>query len=39
MQEEVPVDRGVPLPGDTCSFTEVSQILNALMLLGSKSEC
>ena len=30
-------ERGVPLPGDICSFTEVAQILNALMLLGSKS--
>lgn len=39
VQEEVTEERGVPLPGDICSFTEVAQILNALMLLGSKSGC
>lgn len=39
MQEEVTVGQGVPLPGDICSFTEVSQTRNILMLLGSKSEC
>lgn len=39
MQEEVTVGQGVPLPDDICSFTEVSQTLNILMLLGSKSEC
>ena len=38
MQEELTVDRDVPLPDDICNFTEVSQILIALMLWGSKSE-
>lgn len=38
-REEVTVDRDVPLAGDICNFTEVSQIFNALMLWGSKSEC
>lgn len=33
------MDQNVPLAGDICNFTEVSQILNASMLLGSKSEC
>ena len=39
VQEEVTEERGVPLPGDLCSFTVVAQVFNALMLLGSKSEC
>lgn len=38
MWDEVTGDQGVPLPGDICSFTEVSQPLNSSMLLGSKSE-
>ena len=38
LREEVTVDRDVPRPGDICDFTEVSQILIALMLWGSKSE-
>lgn len=36
--EEVTVDQDVPLRGDIYSFTEVSPTLNALRLLGSKSE-
>lgn len=36
MQWEVIVDQGVPLPGDIWNFTEVSQTLNALMLVGPK---
>lgn len=38
VREEVTVDRDVPLPDDIYNFTEVSQILIALMLWGSKSE-
>lgn len=30
------MDQGVPLPGDIWNFTEVSQTLNALMLVGPK---